>query len=55
MPAALVLIVFLFGAEPRAFVLPDEETCWDLAEAVRAAGREDRPNGATCVSQQARA
>ena len=27
MPVAFALVVFLFGAQPRAFVMPDEETC----------------------------
>jgi hypothetical protein len=55
MPAAWVLIVFLFGAEPRAFVMLDQETCQTVADAVRAAGDRDRPNGAACVSQRASA
>ena len=52
---AHVLVVFAFGAEPRAFVMPDEATCWSLAQAVRAAGRKDKPNGAACISQRASA
>jgi hypothetical protein len=55
MTVTVVLIVVLFGAEPRSFTMPDEETFWTQAKAIRAASRLDRPNGAACVFERARA
>jgi hypothetical protein len=50
MSAAWILIVFMFGAEPRVLGMPDKETCDIVAETVRSAGDERRPHTAACMA-----